>query len=94
MNDEEKAQRRLEMDEKRKELLTLENEVAIDEKIGEDTLNKKVGDLTVKEFLDVITKTTGGASDTSDIFSSTMAMMKDNPNLMKTMMGMMGNLKF
>ena len=94
MNDEEKAQRRLEMDKKREELLTLENEVAIDEKIGEDTLNKKIGDLTVKEFLGVISKTTGGASNSGDILSSTMEMMKSNPDLMKNMMGLMGNMRF
>ena len=94
MNEDEKTKRREELDKRRNELLSLENEVALDEKIDEETLNKKIGDLTVKEFLEVISKTTGGTSNNSDIFSSTMEMMQNNPALMKNMMGLMGNMRF
>ena len=93
MNEDEKTVRRKEMDQKRAELLSLENEAAIDEKIDEETLNKKIGDLTVQEFLDIISKTSV-TPDNKDIFTSTMEMMKDNPSLMKNMMGLMGNMRF
>ena len=90
MNDEEKERRREELRKKSEEI---QNELDETTAIDEETLNRKIGDLTVGEFLEIFSST-GGTSgvpqmgDMGDMMKMSMDLMKNNPDMIKQMMKM------
>ena len=72
--------------------------VAIGEELSDELLNKKLIDLTVKEYLEIV----GGSSNTcampggdmGDVMKNSMDMMMKDPNMMKNMMKMITGQRF
>ena len=94
MDDEEKEKRRVEL---RKKLEDVQNELDATDTIDEETLNKKIGDLTVGEFLEILGSTGGGGTcaippmgNMGDMMKMSMDMIKNNPDMMRQMMKMFG----
>ena len=77
----------------------LDAEIEVAEKLDDEVLQKKLTELTVGEFLDILGKgstSVGGLGELGDVggmgglMESTMKMMENNPSMFKNMMKMMG----
>lgn len=93
MTPEEKKARIEELRKQKVDLKDVENLTAEDI-IDEETLNKKVSDLTVKEFLDVLDKANGlggmdlFGGDMGSMMEMSMKMVQEHPEILKEMMKM------
>jgi hypothetical protein len=88
MTPEEKAKR---MEDLKKKRESVENELtAMETELSDEILAKKLGDLTVKEFLEVIGETNampiGG--DMAEMMKASMDMLTKNPAMAKNLMKM------
>jgi hypothetical protein len=88
MTPEEKAKR---MEDLKKKRENVENELtAMETELSDEILSRKLGDLTVKEFLEIIDGTnaipTGG--DMGEMMKASMDMLTKNPAMAKSLMKM------
>ena len=74
----------------------LDAEIEVAEKLDDEVLQKKLTELTVGEFLDILGRGStcaggmGGMGDINGIMETTMKMMQENPSMMKNMLKMVG----
>ena len=75
----------------------LDAEIEVAEKLDDEVLQKKLTELTVGEFLDILGRGStcgaggmGGLGDMSGVMETTMKMMQENPSMMKNMLKMVG----
>jgi hypothetical protein len=90
MTPEEKAKR---MEDLKKKRESVENELsAMETELSDEILSKKLGDLTVKEYLEVISGTNTCAmpagGDMGEMMKASMDMLTKNPAMAKNLMKM------
>ena len=96
MTPEEKAKRMTDLQTKKE---NAESElVAMEEEVSDEMLNRKLGDLTVKEYLEIVGASSSTCAmpggDMGDMMKSSMDMMMKNPSMMKNMMKMITGQRY